>query len=55
MIHDKSTLISVRVLVVDDHEIVRRAVSTFLMSEGFSIVGQAVSGEDAIRLANGLG
>ncbi len=51
MKHDRSALISARVLVVDDHEIVRSAVTTFLMSEGFTIVGQAVSGEDAIRLA----
>ncbi|PZT72582.1 MULTISPECIES: response regulator transcription factor [unclassified Streptomyces] len=43
---------SVRILVADDHTLLREALCDLLRSEpGFEIVAQAGNGEDAIRLA----
>src|ERR1700688_2541835 len=40
---------SIRVLIVDHHEQIRRLVRTFLLSEfGFQICGEAVDGYEAI-------
>jgi len=37
-----------RVLVVDDHEIVRRGVRSLLGEAGLEVCGEAVDGSDAI-------
>lgn len=37
-----------RVLIVDDHEIVRRGVRSLLQTAGFDVCGEAVDGSDAI-------
>lgn len=43
---------SISVLLVDDHAMVRQGVRAFLETQsGISVVGEAGSGEDAIRLA----
>jgi CheY-like chemotaxis protein len=43
----------VRLLLVDDHEIVRQGLASLLQGvEGFEICGQAATGEDAIREAD---
>src|SRR5438445_417547 len=43
----------VRLLLVDDHEVVRQGLASLLQGvEGFEICGQAASGEDAIREAD---
>jgi DNA-binding NarL/FixJ family response regulator len=42
---------AIRVLIVDDHEMVREAFAALLELEGFAIVGQAADGREAIRLA----
>jgi two-component system, NarL family, response regulator DevR len=43
---------SIRILIADDHEVVRIGLSALLdRQEGFRVVGQASSGEEAIRLA----
>lgn len=42
---------SVRLLLVDDRKASRRSFATLLRREGFDIVGQAGTGEDAVRLA----
>ena len=39
------------VLVVDDHPIVRVGISSILEENGICVVGQASSGEEAIRMA----
>ena len=42
------------VLVVDDHESFRHAASELLTAAGFSVVGHAGSGEEALRQAEAL-
>jgi DNA-binding NarL/FixJ family response regulator len=44
----------VRVLIVDDHPITRDALSALLGQHGFSIVGEAAEGAEAIELARRL-
>ena len=43
-----------RILIVDDHPITRAALSSLLEGQGFSIVGEAADGEEAVRLAAAL-
>ncbi|MBW1640106.1 response regulator transcription factor [Microbacterium resistens] len=45
---------SVRVLLVDDHPIVRAGLRALVESRGFPVVGEAASGEEAVRLAADL-
>src|ERR671934_1934352 len=42
------------VLIVDDHPLTREALSALLTQHGFSVVGQASDGEEAIGLARRL-
>jgi DNA-binding NarL/FixJ family response regulator len=42
------------VLVVDDHEDFRRAVRALLESDGFRVVGEAISGAEAMAQAQRL-
>jgi DNA-binding NarL/FixJ family response regulator len=43
-----------RVLLADDHQLLRQALGTALTDEGFEIIGQAADGEEAVRLADEL-
>jgi DNA-binding NarL/FixJ family response regulator len=43
-----------RLLVVDDHHLVRQALVELLAQAGFEIVGQAADGADAVALAKQL-
>jgi PAS domain S-box-containing protein len=44
-----------RVLVVDDHEVVRRGVRSLILSHaGYEICGEAVDGQDAVEQARAL-
>src|ERR687891_1823869 len=46
---------SIRILIADDHEVVRIGLSALLdRQSGFRVVGQASSGQEAIRLARSL-
>ena len=46
---------SVRILVVDDHEVVRQGIRTILSARPeWEICGEAVNGQEAIRLAEEL-
>lgn len=45
---------TVRVMIVDDHPIVRAGMRTVVEGCGFEVVGEAATGEDAIALAAGL-
>ncbi len=40
-----------RILLGDDHQIVRQGFRAILESEGFNVVGEAVNGHEAVRLA----
>jgi NarL family two-component system response regulator LiaR len=45
----------ITVLIVDDHELVREGVRTFLQKQrDITVVGEAASGQDALRLAGEL-
>jgi NarL family two-component system response regulator LiaR len=45
----------IRVLIVDDHAVVREGLRTFLeLQDGIEVAGEAVDGEDAIRAAERL-
>jgi DNA-binding NarL/FixJ family response regulator len=43
-----------RVVIADDHRLVRRAVSMLLERAGMNVVGQAEHGEEAVALAETL-
>jgi DNA-binding NarL/FixJ family response regulator len=46
---------SIRVLIVDDHPVVRNGLSAMFSSEpGFEVVGEARDGSEAVRRAGGL-
>ncbi|MBW3557431.1 MAG: response regulator transcription factor [Actinobacteria bacterium] len=42
---------SIRVLLADDHTMVRQSMRRSMEAEGFQIVGEAADGEEAVRLA----
>jgi DNA-binding NarL/FixJ family response regulator len=45
----------IRVLVVDDHAVVREGLRTFLeLQDGIAVIGEAADGEDAVRQAEAL-
>ena len=43
-----------RILIVDDHPLTRDALAGLLAQNGFDVVGQAASGQEAIELADAL-
>jgi len=44
-------LMATRILLADDHDIVRQGLRLLLQREGFEVVGEAVNGQEAVRLA----
>lgn len=48
------TVMSKRILVADDSDIVRRAVCSYLTERDFEVCGEAVDGEDAVEKARKL-
>ena len=47
---------SIRVLVVDDHAVVREGLRSFLeLQDGIEVVGEAADGEEALELARRVG
>ena len=51
MTNPANTWASVRLLLVDSHKAFRQRLATILTNEGFSIVGEAGTGEEGVRLA----
>jgi len=45
---------AVRVVLADDHSVVREALALLLAGAGFDVVGQASDGHEAVRLARDL-
>jgi two-component system response regulator NreC len=43
-----------RILLADDHQIIREGLRSLLESEGFAVVGEASDGHEAVRLAQTL-
>ena len=43
-----------RIILADDHQIVRQGVKALLQQEGFDVVGEAANGVEAIQLAKEL-
>jgi DNA-binding NarL/FixJ family response regulator len=41
---------AIRVAVIDDHPVVRQGLRSFLEARGFAVVGEAASGDEAVRL-----
>jgi two-component system response regulator NreC len=46
--------VSLRVIVADDHALVREGFRALLERKGFTVVGEAVNGADAVRLTAAL-
>jgi two-component system response regulator NreC len=42
---------SIRVLIAEDHQIVRQGLKALLVREGFQVVGEAADGQEAVKLA----
>lgn len=42
---------AIRVLLADDHQIVRQGLKDLLQREGFTVIGEASDGREAVRLA----
>jgi DNA-binding NarL/FixJ family response regulator len=50
-----TTSVKIRVLLAEDHEVVRQGLCTLLEAEGhFEVVGQAQTGREAVELARSL-
>jgi two-component system response regulator NreC len=45
---------ALRILIADDHAVVRQGFRALLEREGFDVVGEAVNGQEAVRLAGEL-
>ena len=46
---------NLRIMIVDDHEVVRRGLHTLLATQpGWEVVGEAVNGPEAVRKVNQL-
>jgi two-component system response regulator DegU len=41
---------AVKVVLVDDHDLLRRGIKTMLETEGIEVVGEGSDGTDALRL-----
>jgi DNA-binding NarL/FixJ family response regulator len=46
--------VSIRVLLADDHRLLRESLRRSLVEEGFDVVGEAADGEEAVDLAGQL-
>lgn len=45
---------AVRILIVDDHQLAREGLKAVLSDDGFEVVGEAASGEDAVAMVGAL-
>ncbi len=55
MVEDGDVFVTVRVLLADDHKVVRQGLRMFLgLDDDFEVVGEAENGAEALRLAREL-
>jgi len=45
---------AIRVVITDDHPVVRQGLRSYLESQGFAVVGEAGDGEEAVRVVRDL-
>ncbi len=45
---------TVRIVIVDDHQLAREGLKSVLADDGLAVVGEAASGEEAVALVKGL-
>jgi two-component system, NarL family, response regulator NreC len=45
---------SLRIIIADDHQMVRQGLRALLEREGFTVVGEAADGQEAVRLVKAL-
>lgn len=45
---------AIRVVVADDHPVVRQGLRSYLESQGFAVVGEAADGDEAVRVVRDL-
>lgn len=50
----RDDVVTIRVLLVDDHTMVRQSMRRSMEGEGFEVVGEAGDGEEGVRLAAAL-
>jgi DNA-binding NarL/FixJ family response regulator len=53
-VDEEATSVSIRVLLADDHRMLREGLRRSLTEEGFDVVGEADNGEQAVRLVGEL-
>ena len=51
---DHESTESIRLLLADDHRMLREGLRRSMIDEGFDVVGEAADGEEAVRLADEL-
>jgi two-component system, NarL family, response regulator NreC len=44
----------VKVIIADDHQIVRQCLKALLETEGFAVIGEAANGQEALKLVEAL-
>lgn len=52
--HPSETTVSIRLLLADDHRMLREGLKRSMVDEGFDVVGEAADGEEAVTLAGQL-
>src|SRR5579863_8386975 len=52
--YDRSTRMAIRVVLADDHVLVRESLKSLLEREGFQIVAEASDGQEALRRVESL-
>src|SRR5579863_3023489 len=52
--YDRSTRMAIRVVLADDHVLVRQSLKSLLEREGFQVVAEASDGQEALRCVQSL-
>lgn len=52
--HGKATPLTIRLMLADDHRMLREGLSRSMSEQGFDVIGEACDGDDAVHLAEQL-